>query len=231
MAVTQKTILLNDFGLARRERTTSRGTSVRYTVSIEAEPLVHVFDAKRLGAGPANAIAEHLRTRMQSIAATAAPATILRRKYAKSALERGAPWAMRRYGGGRTGVKPPRDSDRLFNDSGRFAESIVARATRDNQWVINVAANRLDPSTFRDGEQGLARMYDQLRQYVPEFGDPAALARVPAVQRAIGESVDQIFERALGRMYAEREALRAQVRANQLSALRQVLSLAQQLAT
>lgn len=231
MSVTQKTVVLNEFGgasLQRRERTTSTGTSVRYTVSIEAQPFVHVFDAKTLGAGPAHAIVDHLRRRVEDIGMPAAPATILRRKYAKSALERGARWATERYGGGKMGTMAPTESDRLFNDSGRLAKGLVASPTRDNNWVINVPANRFDPSTFRDGEAGLVRMYTRLRELVPEFGDANQLGTVPAVRQAIGESIDFILMRGLGRTYGDAAGLRERVRAAQLDAIREALALAQQ---
>lgn len=225
MAITQKVHVLNDFGLERRERTTSRGTKARYTVSIQAEPLVHVFDTKSLGAGPAAAIAEHLRERVRGIGAEAAPSTLLHRKYAATAATSGKRWAARRYAGGRIGAMAPNQSSRLFNDSGRLVKSIVAGPTRDENWVINVAANRFDPKTFRDGEAGVSRMHDLLRQHVPEFGDSAALLQVPAVRRAIGESVDTIFRKAIGRQYADATSLRAAVRQAQLDALKRGLEL------
>lgn len=225
MSITQRTVAINDFGLARRERTTSAGTSVRYTVSIEADPLLHVFDAKRLGAGPAMAIAEHLQTRIGAIGVTASPSTLLKRKYARSAMERGARWATKRYSGGKIGTLQPDQSDKLFNDSSRLVKGLIAKPTRDNQWVINVAANRLDPSTFEDGEAGLVRMVARLRELVPEFGDANALAGVPVVRQAIGESVDYIFVSAMGRSYGGGTDLRARVRANQLEAIRAAIGL------
>jgi hypothetical protein len=229
MAITQKTVVLNDFGLARRERTTSAGTGIRYSVSIEAQPMLHVFDAKMLGAGPALAIAEYLSKEVKAIGVDAALSTQLKRKYAPAALERGTRWAQERYSGGRTGTVPPTGSSKLFNDSGRFAGGIVASPTRDNQWVINVPANRLDPRTFKDGEAGLVRMFAQLRQYVPAFGDPGQLLNVHDVQRAIGDSVDLIFVKGMGRSYSSNSSLRNSVRQNQLDALREVLALGQQL--
>lgn len=232
MAVTQRTIVLNDFGLARRERTSSSGTAIRYTVSIEAAPLVHVFDAKALGQGPAQEIAEHLRRRIETIQVAAAPATLLRRKYAESALDRGAGWASNRYSGGRTGTKragEAKPDGRLFNDSGRFAAGLIAQPTRENNWVINVPANRLDPSTFRDGEAGLVRMVDRLRELVPEFGNANELAKIGSVRAAIGDSVDRIFMSGLGRSYSHQTDLRTRVRAAQMDAIREALQLAGEL--
>lgn len=230
MAVTQKTVVLNDFGLARRERTTGAGTSVRYSVSIEATPMVHTFDAKSLGRAPAQAIVDHLRTRVQSIGAEAAPSTVLKRKYATDALTRGAAWATRRYSGGRTGTKAPTGSTKLFNDSGRFAEGLTASPTRDNQWVINVTANRFDPSTFPEGEAGVMRLFVRLRELVPEFGDANRLADIATIRAAITASSEQLVASAsfapggMGTRDYGAERKRAQ-----LDALRSVLDLAREI--
>ncbi len=227
--VSQRVVVINDMGLERRERTTSTGTTSRFTVSIKAEPLVHVFDPKTLGMGPAMAIAEHLRERVASIGATASPSTQLARKYAATAFAAGKSYATNRYAGGRIGAMAPNQSPRAFNDSGRFAKSIVAAPTRDNNWVVNVAANRLDPSTFRDGEAGVNRIFVQLRQYVPEFGDASQLLTVPGVRSAIGESIDAIFIRGIGSRYTGNRDFRAQVRRAQLDALRKGFDLLQSL--
>lgn len=45
--ILQETIVLNDFGLAERRRTTSKGTSSRYTVTINAEPIIHTFEDRK----------------------------------------------------------------------------------------------------------------------------------------------------------------------------------------
>lgn len=217
--------MLNDFGLARRERTTSSGTGVRYTVSIDAQPLVHNFDAKLLGKGPADAIVEHLSARIAAITATAAPATILKRKYAVAALDRGTRSATDRYSGGRTGTKRPTGSDRLFNDSGRLSQGLASTPTRDNDYVINVPANRFDPRTFANGEAGLVRMLERLRELVPEFGDATRLAQVPSVRAAVGASLDYLLVSQLGRSYGGSTDLRARVREARADAIRQALQL------
>ena len=77
MAITQKTTAINDFGLQERERTSSRGTSVRYSVRIDATRLVHNVDTHELGRRPAEAIAAHLRARIRTIQASASPSTQL----------------------------------------------------------------------------------------------------------------------------------------------------------
>lgn len=224
--VSQRVVAINDFGLERRDRTTSTGTASRFTVTMKADPVVHVFDPKVLGAGPSLAIAEHLRARVGGIGALAAPSTQLQRKYAATAAAAGKPWASRRYSGGRTGALPPNQSSRLFSDSGRFAQGIVAGATPTG-WVVNVAANRLDPSTFKDGEAGVNRMFLLLRQHVPEFGDASQLLTVPAVRGAIGDSLDAIFLKGLGRRYGDNRDFRAAVRQARLEALKMGLDLLQ----
>lgn len=222
--ITQDTIVLNDFGLARRDRTSSSGkVTSRYTVTIQAEPLVHTYNAKAMGEGPANAIADHLRERIQGIRAMASPSTQKKRLEAARAFDAGKPWAMRRYSGGRLGpMKPDEGEGRagaLFNDSGRFVKSIVANPTREQEWVVNIAANRLDPSTFRDGEAGVVAMVERLRQYVPEFGDSAKLMQVPAVREAIALAADMILVDKLGAAFTKNKRLRADLRRGALDAL------------
>ena len=183
MPVTQTVVKLNDFGTGafeRRTRVNSSGdSSDRYTASINAKPLQLDFDPKALGAGVASTITEHLRNRISEISANASPSTQLKRKYAGHALSNAAPWALKRYAGGRTGIKPPNQSSRLFNDSGRLVSSLIAQPTRDNNWVINVAANRLK----LESESATITMIDRLRQFVPEFGSASLLLSPPGLER------------------------------------------------
>lgn len=197
MAITQKTVVLNTFGLERRERFSSSGDAMgaRYSVSVDATPMVHRFDAKQLGRGPAIAIVEHLRDRVETIGLDAKPATIARREQAKKALAKGGPEAVRRYSGGRIGTMEPAKSTKLFNDSGRFASGIFAAPTTSG-WTINFPANRFDPSTFDDGEAGVMRLFVRLRELVPEFGDAAQLSTVLSVRRAIADSTNAIIARS-----------------------------------
>lgn len=204
--------MLNTFGLERRSRTTGQGpalkTKDRYTITIKAEPMVHIFDARALGQGPAEAIVEHLRNRIRGISEVAKPATLAARQRAKDAYQRGEPWAKRRYAGGRTGGKEPGQTVRLFNDSGRLADGLFARPTRDNAWTVNVPANRFDPTTFSGGEGAMAEMVARLQQLVPEFGDAAKLSQVAEVRQAIADSVNEIWMRH-GARSARRELRKA----------------------
>lgn len=181
----QETIVLNDFGLAERRRTTSKGTTSRYTVTINAEPIIHTFDANALGKGPAEAIAEAIRKGIRDIGEFAKPSTRARREQAKRALAAGDRYETARYSGGRTGPTTPHQTDRLFNDSGRLAESITVNAQRDATWTVNVAKNRLDPSTFVGGLSALLPMFERLRNLVPALQGPEQLARIPEVAQSL----------------------------------------------
>lgn len=180
--------MLNDFGLAERRRTTKTGTKSRYTVTINAEPIIHTFDANALGKGPAMAVANAIRNGIKSIGEFASPATRLRRESAKRSLAAGASYAQARYSGGRTGAMQPHQTDRLFNDSGRFAETVTVNAARDGTWNVNVAKNRLDPTTFIGGMPALLRMYERLRSLVPALQGPEQLVKIPEVAQAIIDS-------------------------------------------
>ena len=176
-------IVLNE-GLDERQRTTSSGTKSRYTVSVDAEPILHEFSEINLGKGPAEAIMEAIRDGIKAISQVAKPGTQLARKYAASAFTRGASWAVKRYAGGRTGAKRPDQSDALFNDSGRFAEGVFA-SPKEQNWTVNVPANRLDPSTFKNQADFLA-MVTRLRALVPALGNPLSVASVKnAIERGI----------------------------------------------
>ena len=194
MAITQESFVLNEFGLTERKRTTSRGTKSRYSVTIDAQPIVHDFSGTRLGDGPAEAMRDVLERKVRAVSGNVSQATILFRKHASNALASGARWAMRRYGGGRTGVKQPNQSgDALFNDSGRLAQGFYVRQnTTEKSWTVNVPANRLDPSTFRSQAEFQA-MAKRLQTAVPELGDPRAMVAAPEVRTAIRSSMHDLI--------------------------------------
>lgn len=179
-----------------RTRTTSRGTSTRITLDIKADKLGIVTDPRVLGRDIASGIADAIRAGIRAIGEAASADTQLKRKYAASALERGAAWATRRYAGGRTGVKAPNTEPggRLFNDSGRLADGIVARATRDGNFTINVPKSRLDPSTFSGG--AFEAMFRKLVSLVGVLREPASLGEAPQVRAAmenvLGKAVSKV---------------------------------------
>lgn len=204
---TQDTIVINE-GFEERQRTTSSGTKSRFTFSIKSEPIFHNFDPIALGAKPAAAIRDAISAGIRAIAAAASPATLLKRKYARAALERGAKWAVTRYAGGRTGVTAPGGGDALFNDSGRLAGGIFVRQNpAEKSWTVNVPANRLDPSTFADRGAFVA-MVDRLRALVPAIANPFS---IPAVITAIESTLNEVLVRKLGATYANEGELAGKI--------------------
>lgn len=195
--VSQNTVVLNRFGLERLERTTKSGTKARYAVTIQAEPVLVNLDAKMLGANVAATMANVIREKIRAISAQVKPATLKYRERAKNAFQRGETWAMKRYSGGKLGPKQPGQSDRLYNDSGRLADGIFARAAgkdpKNNTWVVNVPANRFDPRTFNGGEAAMVGMVERLQQFVPELGDIKKLFDAPEVRKAVEQSVLNIL--------------------------------------
>lgn len=195
---------------------TSKGGKQRYTVNVSSEPLIHNFDPSQMGAPVAEAIAEALRQKVRGITANAAASTLRARKVAAKAFSEGKTWAMKRFAGGRTGPTPPNQSDKAFNDSGRLAGSIVARANdKEKAFTINIAANRLDDTT----SGGAVRIFRQLVNLVPEFGDPRKLMEDQGVQRAVETSIGMLITKA---RETREQLLEARARAL-LGTIRQVL--------
>lgn len=197
----QDVVAVNVFDASKlesRTRTSPAGsTAVRYTVTIEAEPVLHDFSAEALGKGPATAIRDLLSRLTKEISARASPATIAKRANAAASLARGDASTVARYSGGRTGLKAPgaASPDRLFNDSGRLADGLaVMRNPEEDAWTINVPANRLDPRTFSGGEGAMARMFARLVELVPEWGGGQALLQHASIREAIETAtVDAIY--------------------------------------
>lgn len=165
-----------------------------FTISVRAEPLVHDIDPMRLGKGPSEAIAAFFRQRLGEIGDLAAAATLDMRKRATRALGRGAGWAARAYAGGQLGSMPPDQSPRIGFASGRFVKSIVARATKDGEWLVNFAANRLNPSII--GDAGVARVWSTFLAHVPELGDAGLLSTVLPIRRALKSAHESIAKKA-----------------------------------
>jgi hypothetical protein len=202
--ISQNVIILGG-GLERRDRTSASGvTKSRYSITVESTPLVHNFDELPLGQGPAQAMADVLKTKMRNITAFAKPATIARRKAAQKELARGVPSAVRRYSGGRTGVTPPSTgASTLFKDSGRFINGIVVMRNKvEKGFTINIPANRLDPTTFNGGEAAMAAMYARLVALVPEFADARLLMESPEVEKAILDGIKGLIGASQGRLEA-----------------------------
>lgn len=200
--------------LKRRNRTGTSGIGkARFTIEVTGDSICINTDPKSLGKPVAEAIAEHLKQRISSIAAQAAPATIAARKVAMKALAAGKTWAVRRYSGGRIGTMQPDQSRALFNDSGRLVKSVAVGATKDG-YVVNVAANRFDAATFNGGESALQEMFSRLKQYVPELADPSKWFEASGVKKAIENSLGDAIQKAGERkveLIRQRMAARIQV--------------------
>lgn len=204
MAKDSEIMVLNDYNGTSFEkrtgfRTNKAGNRVagksRYTVTIKSEPLLIQTDPKALGAGPAQAIADHLKQRVSDITETVSPATMKARLSAQKGVIAGQAWAMKRYSGGRIGTRAPARTDKLFHDSGRLIESIRVGATSTG-YVINVAGNRFDPTTLNGGQEALMRIMERLRELVPEWGDGAKLLDSLPVQRALRDGVKNALQKA-----------------------------------
>lgn len=197
---------------AELQKRTSKTGRDRYTVTVSGDSIVINTNEKALGKPVAEAMGELLKERIRSIAAQAAPATIAARKAAAKAFAEGKAWALKRYSGGRIGSTPPNQSDRLFNDSGRLERSVAVGATKDG-YVINVAANRFDPSTL-GGEGALQQIFAKLREYVPELADPSKWFNAESVRKAVKDTLGEMVLRARDKraeLIRQRMAARIQV--------------------
>lgn len=182
-------VVLGAATLRERIRTNKAGASKsKFTIEVSGESIGIGLDPKSYGAPVAAAIAELYKERIRSITATASAATVRAREAAKAAFARGEAWAMKRYGGGRIGSLEPGQSDRLFNDSGRFAQSIaVGSQPGDANFTINVAANRLSTTTI--SAAALQTIWQKLVSLVPEFADPKKLMDSIPVRKSIDEAL------------------------------------------
>jgi hypothetical protein len=183
-----ETFIINQ-GLEMR---TNASGKTRFTVRVVSEPLVITTDAAFLAMKPAVAMAEFLRQKVAAISAKASPNTLRARHTALAAFVQGKEWAQKRYSGGRIGSIPPLRSEQAFNDSGRFQKSIRASKSKDGSWRIDVAANRLDPTTSHSFE----RVWNRLVELVPEFGQGIATS---VVQEGIAWSMRNMIRKESAR--------------------------------
>lgn len=185
-----ETVVLNDFTTLNYKELRTRK---KFLVTIQAEPIIHTFDVMALGKGPAEAIAERIRSDIRDITAPVAPNTLRARETAVRAFALGKRWALKRYSGGKTGPKTPTESTRMFNDSGRLADTlIVSPREKDGKgvYIINVAANRLDGRTLdRGGDSVVPEMFRRLVELVPALSSPEALIASKNVSSAIGGAI------------------------------------------
>jgi len=176
-------------------RTNLKTGKERFSVQLKSDPITINLDPKTLGKPVAEAIAHHLRERVRGISERASPATLRARAVAAKAFAAGEAWALKRYAGGKMGGRAPNQSDRSFNDSGRFAESIAVGASKDDSWRINVAANRLSSATATGGAAGVQRIWEKLVSLVPEFADMGKLMAASDVVRARVKAQERMFRK------------------------------------
>lgn len=160
----------------------SQTLRMRYSVKIQRDEVVCNLDPMLLAQGPAIAIAQLLRTKIEAISAVASPATIRARVAAARAGRRDA-----RYN------SAPNQSNRLFNDSGRLASNITA-SPRGTGYSVTIAGNRLDGATLDNGgDAAVTRIWALLQQHIPELAHPATLLLAPAVEAGIRRATAAIF--------------------------------------
>ena len=200
--ITQNTVIL-DGGVAdfrRLDRTSKSGIrKSRYAITLQSDPILFDFRDENLGPEVADEIRAQLSHQIQSITAQVSPATQRRRRALERAFARGEKYALRRFGGGRTGTTPPQQGrNQFFNHSRRLAKGLFVRqVTRERAFFINVPANRLSTQEF--SEQELREMFRLLKQHVPGIRNPASLIREPEVKKAIRESIKSMIGRARDR--------------------------------
>lgn len=116
-------------------------------------------------------------------------------------------WAGKRFSGGRIGLMmPDPSSDSFWTNSGRFIASLAASITGVNpvRATINVAGNRLDPSTFRPGE--LEALLERVRFLVPVL-NPRNLFSTPSVRAAVQTALGAMNARDEQELAAARQGL------------------------
>ena len=226
----QETIVLNDAGswrLEQRTRTSKGGkVGVRYSLSIDAEPILTNLRGLDLGRGPAAAILELIRQQHRDIGEMAKPSTMARRRAAAKELAGGGSSRLargemtdsgdrvrRRYIAARTASDPPGTSVRVGSDSNTLYNGWFLRQNpAEGTWTVNVPANRLDPETFNGGVAALQAWVDRLVQLIPALTGKGILED-KAFIRAVGASKPvQVLVRGSGWTWSQVGQLARSVR-------------------
>lgn len=193
MAITQDVVAVNvydDAALQRRTRTTSTGDHVRYSMTIEAEPVIHDFSIETLTARTRDAVLDTLKKAVTSIGINPTAATLRRRELAAIGLAAGVRSYVERYTGGRTSNDPPGTFKTFWNDSRRFVNGLAVMINRkESGFTVNVPANRLDPRTFGGGESALIVQWRRFLDAAPAFRGGQALLQDKGVRDAIEEDI------------------------------------------
>lgn len=220
-------VILGAANMRERTRTLKSGEKrSKYTVEITGDSIVANFDPRAWGKPLADAIAEFLRERISGITAVASAGALAARARAKKAFEAGRPWAMKQYAGGKIGAMPPAQTDRKFNDSGRLAASIVvAPNEKDGAFTINMAANRFKPELVKGGAAGVTRIFESLKQYVPELGDVSKLMDSIPIRNAMKQTIADNLFKAVTAANVKAEELRRQYAQQKIAVFKAVAGL------
>ena len=190
-------LVINAAQMKTRQHTTKSGAAGRVstvvTMTVTSEPITYNVTPAFLLKNAAAALAKQIREQTQAISAPVKPSTLEARGVAERAFAKGKPWALKRFSGGRTGVTPPKVGEvRMFNHSGRLAESIVARyQEKAEAFYINYAANRWNPQDFKSAGH-MEAMFQRWVSLVPALSQPSADTEV---QRAFRMTHSQMVEK------------------------------------
>lgn len=195
---TQKVIVLNNAhtaAITERTRTTSKGTSQRFTVDVVQEAIGVNLDEISAGRGIATALVEAIKHRIKTRAGKAAEWTIDSRKVAATAFAKGVQWARDRYdpAGNRMGPRAPNQSPMKFQDSGRLVDGMTSTPTRDGTFTINTAKGRFDPTAWGTGKNRPS--FESVFQSFLELIDIATIADEQVVKDAIEASAARVVQR------------------------------------
>jgi hypothetical protein len=203
---------LNDWGAMTAEvRKVGKRQKEKFTLTVKSQALQVNLDAKTLGQPVADAIARALADAISAVQVRVSDSTAEYRVAAARAFDEGRSWAMRRYpargpaglrGAARASAaafesrgpfRPDSDQQgRALFDSGHFARSIVARATKYGEWVVNVSTRRMDTELVRQ------RVLQLLSDHVPMFAQPSLLGTDQRVADAVLESSQRAVSLASG---------------------------------
>lgn len=210
-----------DINLTARRGTLASGKQrkARYAIDIKSEPLLFDLNEMNLGGRLAEVWAQRIKDNILGIAVRASDATIAMRAKAAAAFNAGAPWAQKRYAGGRIGAMAPNQSDKLFSDSGRLAEGVFVRQNlADATYTVNLPANRFNRETFGAGYDAMVARFVSL---VPML-DPKKALGDPAIEKAIKESVAEMVTKATDASEAAMQRSLAKLRAARMRVLKQI---------
>lgn len=152
-------LAINDFAsiVARQTRSKKTGKlgKARITMEIDAQPVLFDLQDPKLLKEVAERQTHLIKSKLSGGGAPVPKKTAQEREVMENAYWANKKWAERRFSGGKMRHTPPRPGERnLFFHSGRLHQSIKSRYVKKTKsWVINVAANRLQQSSFGTHQQ------------------------------------------------------------------------------